>query len=221
MDGIVAVITIALAAAVSSVPLMVTILLLLSSNRSRSALPFLIGWVVGLFAVVVVFTVVAQAVPASRSPRRPDTVVGVLEILIGSVIFGVAAISWWRSRRASKTPSPSRLTSVTTLGPWSSLGLGLVLNLRPKGLLLAVAAALSIRTDAQSTSAAFAMIGIYTAVAASTVAVPIIATLVAPHRLEPVLARVQGWMTRHGDMLTSVILGLIGLVIVGMGIARL
>ena len=39
---------IALAVAISSVPIMATILILLSPKRAQSAIPFLIGWVLGI-----------------------------------------------------------------------------------------------------------------------------------------------------------------------------
>jgi hypothetical protein len=52
---------IAVAAAVSSVPIMATILILLSPKRSHPAIPFLVGWVLGMAAVVVVATVGASA----------------------------------------------------------------------------------------------------------------------------------------------------------------
>ena len=57
----------AVAVALSSVPIMATIFILLSPNRSRSSLPFLIGWVLGIAVVVTLCTLGAQAIP---SPRR-------------------------------------------------------------------------------------------------------------------------------------------------------
>ena len=76
-----ALLPIAVAVAVSSVPITVTILLLLSPNRSKTALPFLIGWVIGVVAVMGVSAVSAQALPSGpppssgrsdRSPGAPD-----------------------------------------------------------------------------------------------------------------------------------------------------
>ena len=62
---------------------------------------------------------------------------------------------------------------------------------------------------------------IYTLIAASTVAVPIIATLAAPARMEPRLVRCAAWLIRNGEALASVIGIVIGVVIVGMGLGRL
>lgn len=221
MEAIGHMLPIAVAVAVSSVPIMATILILLSPNRGRSALPFLIGWVSGILIVVSVFTLIAQAVPTARTQRQPDEAVGALEITVGILIVVLSAISFRRTRRHPEPAMPDPLKKRRTLGPWEALGMGFILNLRPKGLLLAIAAGLTVRADAQSLTNAIVAIGIYTVIGASTVAVPIIATLVAPTRMEPKLVDAQEWLSRNGGMLTSVILFVIGVVVVGAGIARL
>lgn len=222
MQAIGLVIPIAIAVAISSVPIMTTLFILMSPNRSRAAVPFLVGWVVGIFLVVSFCALLAQAVPTPRSPRRPDTVIGVLEILVGATLIVIGIVSWRRQRHGGSTAlTPSWLSSAGNLGPWAAAGLGLVLNVRPKGLLLAIAAGLTVRADADTLSTAVLAILIYTVIAASTVAVPIIATMVSPARMEPRLIAAHDWMQRNGAALTSAIIGVIGLVIVGMGIARL
>ena len=55
-----------LAAAVSSVPIMVTLMILVSDKRDQAALPYLIGWVVGAAALVSVATIAAGALPDDR-----------------------------------------------------------------------------------------------------------------------------------------------------------
>jgi hypothetical protein len=216
------VIPIAIAVAISSVPIMTTLFILMSPNRSRAAVPFLVGWVVGIFLVVSLCALLAQAIPEPRSSRQPDTAVAVLQILVGAALIVIAIVSWRRERHGGSTaPTPSWLSSAGNLGPWSATGLGLLLNIRPKGLLLAIAAGLTVRADADTLATAIIAIVIYTLIAASTVAVPIIATLMSPTRMEPRLVAANDWMLRNGARLTSAIIGLIGLVIVVMGIARL
>lgn len=212
---------IALAMALSSVPIMVTIYILLSPNRSRSALPFAIGWVIGLLLVVSVAALAAQLVPTPRGPRRPETAVGIIEILVGLALIVLGVLSFRRARRASEPAVPKFLSAQTKLGPWRSFGLAMILNVRPKALLLAIAAGLTIRGDSGTLTEAVIVIGIYTVIAASTVVVPIVATLVAPSRMEPRLTSAREWLIRNGEAMTSLIVVLIGVVIVGMGLARL
>jgi hypothetical protein len=221
VQAIILMIPIAIAVAISSVPIMAMLFILMSPNRSRTALPFLVGWVAGIFVVVSVCALLAQAVPTPRSPRRPDTVIGVLEIVVGATLIVLGFVSWRRERKGGHASTPSWLSSAGKLGPWSSAGLGLVLNVRPKGLLLAIAAGLTVRADAGTLSEAVLAILVYTVIAASTVAVPVLATIISPTRMEPRLIAADDWMRRNGSILTSLIVGLIGLLIVVMGIVRL
>lgn len=223
MEAIGHMLPIAVAVAVSSVPIVTMIFLLLSPNRSRAALPYLIGWVAGIAIVVSFCALLARAVPTARTERQPDTAVGIAEIVVGLALVGLAVFSWLRSRgrTAAAASTPKWLRSAGKLGPWSWMGVGFILNLRPKGILLAVAAGLTVRADADSPEVAGAAIVVYTLVASSTVAVPIIATLISPTRMEPRLVAVHDWMSRNGAVLTSVILVVIGVVVIGMGIERL
>ncbi len=61
---------IAVTVAFSSVPITVTILILLSPNRNRAALPFLVGWVIGVAAVIVFSTLFASTLPGPATQRR-------------------------------------------------------------------------------------------------------------------------------------------------------
>ncbi len=218
LDAIGHVLPVAVAMAFSSVPIMATILILLSPNRKRSALPFLIGWVVGLAAVVSLAALGAQALPSPRFDRQPDVAVGIAELVVGLalVVFGIVRLR--QSYRSTTYEMPRWLSAVSSLGPWSSLGVALVLNLRPKAILLAVAAGLGIRGDDLPLADAAIVIAVYTVISASTVAVPIVLTLAAPERMTPRLVRVREWMARNSGAVTAVIVLLIGVVIAGYGL---
>ena len=112
------------AAAVSTVPILVTLLILLSENRNRSALPYLIGWVVGTLLLVTVGTIAASSLPQPR-PRQPDTILGALEILLGVafVALGILALRVVRRTRTGGNPGgPMRSVPCVRDGPsaWDS-----------------------------------------------------------------------------------------------------
>ncbi len=211
---------IAVAMALSSVPITVTVLILLSPNRGRSAVPFLIGWIIGLILVVTLFTLGAQIVPASRSPRRPETVIGALEVMIGVGLLIVAFVSVRRARHRPAASLPKWLTTVGSLGGWAAFGLSLLLNIRPKALPLAMAAALALRAETISAGQSAVVILIYAAIAASTVACPIVASLVAPEKVAPHLDETRDWLARYGSLVASLVLALIAAVVIGSGLAR-
>lgn len=215
------VLPIALAVAISSVPIMATILILLSPKRSQSALPFLIGWVLGMVVVVTLCTLGAQAIPSPRSSRRPDTAIGIAEIVVGLAVVVIGVVAWIRVRRHPTDAMPKWLSAVSSFGPWASFGVAFGLNVRPKGLLLAIAAGLALRGDGLTAPESLVVIVIYTIVGASTVAVPIIVTLAAPVRMEPRLVAMKDWVARNSGAVTAIILLLIGVVIIGTGLGRL
>lgn len=211
---------VAVAVAFSSVPIMATILILLSPNRSRSGLTFLIGWVVGLVVTVIAFTVLAHVVPAS-SPRASQIAIGIALIVIGLALVAFAIVLWRRGARTPSTGIPRWLSAVGSLGPWSALGLAFVLNLRPKAILLSVAAGLSLRGDDLTVGETWIVIGVYTVISASSVAIPIIASLVAPQRTEKWLVGARAWVAANNRIVSILIMIMVGVVIIGNGLTRL
>jgi hypothetical protein len=211
------VLPLAVAVAVSSVPIMATVLILLSPNRVRSAVPFLIGWVLGLATVVTAFALLAQTVPV---PRRPQVALGIAEIVIGAAIMTLAAITW-RQAPPAAAREPRWRRAVSSLGPWASFGFACALNLRPKAVLLAAATGLVIRADGVNIAQGAVVIGVYTVVSATTVAGPIVATLVAPEKTKGWLLTTQRRLDENSRVVAVVLMVVIGVVLIGNGITRL
>ena len=140
---------------------------------------------------------------------------------MGLALIVIALVAWRRARRNPSTAMPKWLDAVGSFGPWASFGLAFALDFRPKGLLLAIAAGLALRAENLSVAESAIVIAIYTLVAASTVAFPIIMTLASPERMTPRLESAQEWITRNNGAIGAIIMILIGLVIIGTGIGRL
>ena len=213
---------IAIAIALSTVPIMATVLILLSPNRDRSSVPFLIGWVVGIAAMAGVFTLGAQIIPMPN-PREPNNavVLGGVQIVIGLVLVGLAVTSWLRGRAHPTGGLPVWLRRVGSFGPWPSFGLALGLNVRPKALLLSAAAGLSLRVGSLSTESTLIVLGVFAILASVTVTAPIALTLASPERAGKWLLASEGWFSRNSHTVTNVIVALVGVVILFNGITVL
>ncbi|HYI33253.1 MAG TPA: GAP family protein [Glaciibacter sp.] len=209
----------ALAVALSSVPIMATILILLSPNKNRSSVPFLIGWVLGIAATIVGFTLLAQVVPAP-SARRSQPAVGALLILIGLGLLIQAVIVWRRDAREG-SGIPKWLSAVGSLGPWQAFGLAFLMNLRPKAILLSAAAGLSLRADGLSVNEAWLIIGAYTVISASTVGFLIIGSRLRPQRAETWLVNARDWTIANNRLVTVLIMVIVGVVVIWNGLSRL
>ena len=213
---------IAVAVAFSSVPITMTILILLSPNRNRAALPFLVGWVIGVAAVIVLSTLFASTLP--QPPRRgPDRTTAVLLMVVGAALIVLGIINL--RRRSESAGQSGRLQSwlfrVDSFGVLVSFAVAVLLNLRPKGLLLGIAAGLALHAASVKLNEALVLIVIYTVIGTSTVVAPIVASLVAPRRMEPKLIAARDWMTHNGRLLTSLMMFMIGVVILGYGLTQL
>ncbi|MCI2959076.1 GAP family protein [Agromyces atrinae] len=213
------VLPLAVAMAFSSVPIMAAILILLSPDRRRAAIPFLAGFVLGLVLVVSVCALVAQSIPEPPA-RHPDVVVAVAEIVVGAALVLVGVLAWRRSRRSGPSAEPAWMQKIGSLGPIAAFGVAFVLGLRPKALLLAIAVGLAVRGAGLTIEESAVVIVAYSVVAASSVAVPIIVTLASPRRMEPRLVRARAWISGNSGVVTALIALLIGVVIVGAGLAR-
>jgi Sap, sulfolipid-1-addressing protein len=210
-------IPIAVAVAVSSVPITVTILILLSPNRNRAALPFLVGWVAGVAAVIILSALGASTLP--EPPRRgADTTTAVLEIIIGAALIVLGVVNL---RRGDRTGLPGWLSAVDSFRALASFGVAVLLDFRPKGLLLGVAAGLTLHAAPVRPSQVGVLIVIYTVIATSTVVVPIAASLIAPRKMEPKLIAARDWLAHNGRILTSSVVFMIGVVILGAGLTKL
>jgi Sap, sulfolipid-1-addressing protein len=208
---------IAVAVAFSSVPITVTILILLSPNRNRAALPFLVGWVTGVVAVIIFSALGASALP--QPPRRgADTTTAVLEIIIGAALIVLGVVNL---RRGERRGLPGWLSTVDSFGALASFGVAVLLDFRPKGLLLGIAAGLTLHAASVRPSQLGVLIFIYTVIATSTVVVPIAASLIAPRKMEPKLIAARDWLAQNGRILTSSMMFMIGVVITGAGLSQL
>jgi hypothetical protein len=204
--------------ALSTVPITVTLILLLSPRRRRSSLPFLAGWVLTLAVVPMGAAAGVLAAPLSR--RERVQVAATTEILVGAALV-IGAILTWRRARTRVPTSGGRLEALGSYGPAASFGIAFLMGLRPKALLLGIAAGLSLGAQSATSTRNGLALAVYVACSASTVAIPIVGTLVAPHSMQPRLVIWREWLGRNGLTITACVMVTIGLALVAVGWAQL
>ncbi|MGK2855419.1 MAG: GAP family protein [Microbacteriaceae bacterium] len=115
---------------------------------------------------------------------------------------------------------PSWIERIGALGPLPALGIGLMLNFRPRALLLFAAASLVISGAGPGVDDVVTLIVVYTGIATSTVATPTLLAVFRPARMEPRLLVARDWIGAHGAAVTGSVMILIGVVVIGLGIGR-
>ncbi|HZA32958.1 MAG TPA: GAP family protein [Propionibacteriaceae bacterium] len=210
----------AIGIAISPTTITATVLMLLSNATSRT-LGLLVGCVVGVGGAVALFSLLSTLLPAQDSDG-PSPLAEVIIIAAGA-FFLVLAGSQWRGRPATGEPAelPKWLTAADSLTPVKALLLGLLLSaVVPKNLLLALSAGVIVGEAALSGRQATIVILIFTVIATSTVAVPVVAHLVAPARMSGPLGQLREWLVHNNVAIMVVVLLVIGVVMIGNGIRR-
>lgn len=214
MNGVIGeVLPLAVAVAISPISIVAVILMLLSAHAGSTSLGLLIGWVVGIAAAVTVFTVVAGGLGASQS----QTGVSWVKVGLGAILMS-AGLRQWRGRNQHKGP-PKWMATIDRMGFVQALGLGLALAaINPKNLLMAAAAGVAIGAGGLTVPQTVVAVAIYTVIAASTVAVPVVAYAVAKDRMRAPLDEAKSWLQDNNAAVMAVLFLVIGAVLVGKGI---
>jgi ABC-type iron transport system FetAB permease component len=206
-----------LAMTFSTVPISLTILVLLSPQRSRTAVPYLVGWVFGIAFFAVVLTAgILVAAPAPWAQER--LVVPWAEIALGLGLIAYAVVGAWRKRtRAPSSEAPRWVGLALALKPGRAFLLAFALSLRPKSLLLTTAAGLVIVSRPMEGLWVVVALALFTIVSSSSVAGTILYTLLSPSRANTALSAVHRWLVTNGALLSRVVALGTGIVLAGRG----
>lgn len=193
--------------------------LVLQAPRPRpTSLAFLGGWLLAL-TVLTAVSVAASGVLGNMH-KSPPVWACWLRIVLGSLLIVFGIVRWLTRHRHSK--SPRWMRSFASITPARAGVTGAVLAVvRPDVSLICVAAGVAIGSSGVGVAGHWIAAGFFVAVAASTVAVPILAYLGAGDRLDEPLTRLKNWMEQNDAALMAVVLVVIGLMVLYNGIHAL
>jgi len=212
----------AVGVAVSPVPVIAVILMLLAPRAGAASAAFGLGWTVGVVGVVVVAIVLAGGADLG-SDGEPSTAASVTQLVLGLLLLLVAARQW-RARPHGDEPAtlPSWMSAIDQLTPVKAAGLGLLLSaVNPKNLLLCVSAGVTVAAAALETGQQVASVAVFTVVAISTVVVPAVAYAVAGARLRDPLDELKVWLQANNATVMAVLLLVLGVSVLGKGLGGL
>lgn len=210
----------ALGIAISPVPIIAAILMLLSPKARVTSVGFLLGWIIGIVIAVSVFTLLASVLP-EEDPDASKPIKAVIQIVLGLGLL-LLAIRQWRGRpKAGEEPSlPGWMEKIDEITFPFAVGLGFALSaVNPKNLLLAAGAGVAIGGATLGTGSLVGVIAVFTLIAAATVLIPVVGYLIAAQRLRGPLDALRGWLAKENAVIMTVLLLVIGVVLIGKGIA--
>ncbi len=214
MNGVIGdILPLAVGIAISPIPIIAAILMLFSAHAGSASTGFLIGWVLGIVLATGLFTALSGSLGASDQP----TGVSWVKVGLGAVLM-MAGLRQWRGRNEKKGP-PKWMAAIDRMGFVQAFGLGFALSaINPKNLLMAVAAGVAIGAGGLSVADDVIAIAIFTLIAASTVAIPVIAYAVAKDRMRRPLDEAKAWLQDNNAAVMAVLFLVIGTVLIGKGI---
>lgn len=211
----------ALGIAISPIPIIAAILMLLSPRAKATSVGFLLGWVIGIVVAVVVFTLLAAVIPAT-DPSVAHPISGIIQLVLGALLL-LLAVKQWRSRpkKGQQPTLPKWMNAIDSMTAARGLVLGFILSaVNPKNLMMAIAAGLAVGGAGIPWWQQLIAIVIFVVIAACSVAIPVIAYLIAAEKMRPPLGRLHTWLADNNATIMAVLLLVIGVVVIGKGIGQ-
>jgi threonine/homoserine/homoserine lactone efflux protein len=210
----------AVGVAISPLPIVAVVLMLVTERGRVNGPAFVLGWWVGLGIVGAIVLGIAGGANASTS-SGPATWVSTLFLVLGLVLI-LAAVRQWRGRpRDGEEPAtPKWMSGLEGFSPAKAAGAGIVLSaLNPKNLPLATAGAAAIAQTGISSGEQVAAYVVFVAIASIGVAAPVVVYFVLGERSRSLLDELKTWLARENGVIMAVLLLIIGVKLIGNAIS--
>lgn len=216
------VLPLAIGVALSPIPIIAVVLMLVGRRARVNGPTFVLGWLAGLAVVGAIVLGIAGPSDASDD-GDPATWVAVLKLVLGALLL-LVAMRQWRSRPGDgdEAAMPKWMDAIDELTPGKALGAGALLSgLNPKNLLLGVAAGAAVAQTGIAGGEQAVAYAVFALVATIGVAVPVVLYFALGDRAPAVLDRLEAWMARHNAAIMASLCLVIGAKLIGDGIAGL
>lgn len=214
--------SLAVGVALSPVPIIAVILMLVTPRARVNGPAFVVGWLVGLAVVGTIVLLVAG--PANANDNgEPAGWVGGLKLVVGALLV-LLALKQWRGRphEGEEAPTPKWMGAIDTFTPVKAVGAGAVLaGANPKNLLLAVGAATAIAQTGIAGGEQAVAYAVFALIGTIGVGAPVVIYFAMGDRAGPILEQLKGWMAHNNAVIMAVLCLVIGAKLLGDGITGL
>lgn len=213
------ILSLALGVAISPIPIIGVVLMLVTPRARANGPAFVVGWLLGL-SIIGAIVLLAAPDPTSDS-GGPATWVSTLELVLGALLVLMAAKQWrGRPHGDEQAATPKWMGAIDGFTAPKALGAGVVLSAaNPKNLLLAIAAATAIVQTGIPGSQQAISYAVFALIGTIGVAAPVVIYFALGERAGPVLDRLKTWLAQNNGVIMAVLLLIIGAKLVGDAIA--
>jgi hypothetical protein len=212
----------AIGIAISPVPIIAVILMLMTPKARGNGLAFLAGWLLGLAVVGTVVLIVAGTAGVDTSSGPSDTVSAIKLVLGG--LFLVIAWRQWRSRPrpGDEAPLPKWMRALDKFTPGRALAVAALLSgVNPKNLILDATAAADIAQAGLSGIDQAVVLAVLIVVGSLGIIAPVVVYLAMGSRSAAVLGGWRTWLAANNATVMFVLFLVFGFVLIGKGIGGL
>ncbi len=211
-------IPLALVVSISPLSVIPAVLVLQTPRPRPTGLAFFGGWLLGLVVLTAAF--IASSDALSGLHNKPPMWASWTRVVLGLALIGFGIYRWLT--REGHSESPKWMRSFETLEPARAAAFGVALTVvRVEVLTMCALAGLAIGSGNLGRTGEVLSGTIYIAVAASTVAIPVLAYVAAGHRLDAPMARLKEWMEKNNAAMLAAVLVLIGGMVLYHGVKAL
>jgi hypothetical protein len=210
----------AVGVAISPLPIIAMVLMLITPRARANGVLFVVGWIVGIAVAGAILLAVAGPADANDD-GAPATWTHWLKLALGLVLLRVAATQW-RSRPADgvEAPMPKWMTALDSVTPLKATGLGAFLGtINPKNLLLIVGGATAVAQLGVSTGDQVAAWIVFTVIATIGVAAPLVIYFAMGDRAAAILESIRARMAHGNAAIMAVLCLIIGVKLIGDAIS--
>jgi hypothetical protein len=212
----------AIGIAISPLPIIAIILMLITPKARSNGLAFLAGWLLGLAIVGTIVLIVANTSEVATS-SGPSRTVSAIKLVLGLLLL-VAA---WRQlgkrpQPGAEAPMPKWMTALDTFTPTRSLAIGALLSgVNPKNLILNATAAAGIAQSGLSGPQQAVVLLLLVIIGSLGIAAPVGVYFAMGDKAAPVLNGWKTWLATNNATVMVVLFVVFGVTLIGKGIAGL
>ena len=210
----------AVAVAISPLPIIAVVLILVSARGRVNGLAYLTGQIVGVVVAGAILLAIAGSAGA-EGEGQPAGWVNWLKLLLGLVLVALAFKQWRARPAAGEEPeTPTWMGALDEFTPLKAAGAGAALAaINPKNLILIVAGMAAIAETGIPTGEQAVALIVFTMIASLGVAIPVVLSFALGERSHDLLNRLKTWMAANSAVIMTVVLILIAAKLIGDAIA--
>jgi hypothetical protein len=212
----------AIGIAISPIPIIAIILMLITPKARSNGLAFLGGWLLGLAVVGTIVLIVANTAGIATS-SGPSRTVSIIKLLLGLLLLFAA----WRQfkkrpKPGEEAPMPKWMRALDGFTPTRSLAIGALLSgVNPKNLVLNATAAAGIAATGLAGVQQAVVLVVLILVGSLGIIAPVGVYFAMGDKAAPVLDGWKTWLAANNATVMIVLFAVFGVTLIGKGIGGL